>query len=133
MKDDIKNCPFCNKKEEGREIIIENDMVYATYDMFPVSRGHTLIIPKRHCSNYFDLSVEEQSSCWNLMNEVKEFISEKLQPDGFNIGINIDGAAGQTIAHVHIHLIPRYMGDVRDPKGGVRGVVPRRKEYPFRT
>jgi len=130
MRDDFQNCPFCNE-EEGREIIIENDMVYATYDKFPVSKGHALIIPKRHCSNYFDLSIEEQSSCWNLMNEVKALISEKLHPNGFNIGINIDEAAGQTIAHVHIHLIPRYHGDVHDPKGGVRGVIPRRKGYPF--
>ncbi len=130
MKDEIQHCPFCII-EEGREIIIENELTYATYDKFPVSNGHALIIPKRHCSNYFDLSIVEQSSCLNLMNSVKEIITQKLHPDGFNIGINIDEAAGQTIPHVHVHLIPRYQGDVREPKGGVRGVIPGRKKYPF--
>lgn len=130
MKDETQLCTFCIK-EEGREIIIENDIAYATYDKFPVSTGHALIIPKRHCSNYFELTLEEQSSCWNLVNKVKEIIKERLHPDGFNVGINIGEAAGQTIPHMHIHLIPRYQGDVREPEGGVRGVIPRRKIYPI--
>ena len=129
MKDETQLCPFCIK-EEGRETIIENDLAYATYDKFPVSTGHALIIPKRHCSNYFDLTLVEQSSCWNLVNSVKEIITDRLHPDGFNIGINIGEASGQTIPHVHIHLIPRYQGDVREPKGGVRGVIPIKKKYP---
>jgi len=129
MKDETQHCPFC-VKEEGRETIIENDLAYATYDKYPVSTGHALIIPKRHCCNYFDLTLVEQTSCWNLVNRVKEIITDSLHPDGFNIGINIGEAAGQTIPHVHIHLIPRYQGDVHEPKGGVRGVIPRRKKYP---
>ena len=130
MKHETQFCPFCISKE-GREIIIENDLAYATYDKYPVSIGHALIISKRHCGNYFDLTIEEQSSCWNLVNGVKEIITDRLHPDGFNIGINIGEASGQTIPHIHIHLIPRYNGDVAEPKGGVRGVIPRKKEYPF--
>jgi diadenosine tetraphosphate (Ap4A) HIT family hydrolase len=130
MNDDTQFCPFCIR-EEGREIIIENDLAYATYDKYPVSTGHALIISKRHCGNYFDLTPEEQSSCWDLMNGVKEIIRDRLHPDGFNIGVNIGEASGQTIPHVHIHLIPRYQGDVREPKGGVRGVIPKKKKYPF--
>lgn len=129
MKNETQFCPFC-LSEEGREIIIGNDLAYATYDKYPVSTGHALIIPKRHCGNYFDLTLEEQSSCWNLVNRIKENITDRLHPDGFNIGINIGEASGQTIPHVHIHLIPRYHGDVHEPKGGVRGVIPRRKKYP---
>ena len=132
MKDEIQHCPFCDK-EKGRETIIENDLAFAIYDKYPVSIGHTLIIPKRHCSNYFNLSIEEQSSCWGLINRVKDLISEECHPDGFNIGINIDESGGQTIPHVHIHLIPRYQGDVAEPAGGVRGVIPGRKKYPFLT
>ncbi len=130
MKDETQFCPFCIREEE-REIIIENDLAYATYDKYPVSTGHALIISKRHCDNYFDLTIEEQSSCWNLVNGVKEIVTDRLHPDGFNIGINIGEASGQTIPHIHIHLIPRYYGDVAEPKGGVRGVIPRKKEYPF--
>lgn len=130
MNDDTQFCPFCTRAE-GREIIIENDLAYATYDKYPVSIGHALIISKRHCGNYFNLTIEEQSSCWNLVNGVKEIITDRLHPDGFNIGINIGVTSGQTIDHVHIHLIPRYQGDVSEPKGGVRGVIPRKKKYPF--
>ncbi len=129
MKYETQFCPFCIKGD-GRELIMENDRAYATYDKYPVSTGHALIISKRHCGNYFDLTPEEQSCCWILVNGVKEIIRDRLHPDGFNIGINIEEAAGQTIPHVHIHLIPRYQGDVREPKGGVRGVIPWRKKYP---
>jgi len=99
------------------------------FDKFPVSKGHSLIIPKRHCSDYFKLTFEEQSECWSIVNKVKQILIEKYDPDGFNIGININEVAGQTISHVHIHLIPRYKGDVKDPEGGVRGVIPEKKNY----
>ncbi len=122
------NCPFCHP-DAGRDFILESDNTYSIFDKYPVSKGHALVIPRRHCSNYFELTHEEQNSCWETVNELKEILSEKFQPDGFNIGINVDEAAGQTVPHVHIHLIPRYAGDVDDPEGGVRGVIPDKKSY----
>jgi diadenosine tetraphosphate (Ap4A) HIT family hydrolase len=121
-------CPFCNL-ESDRKIILESSFAFSVFDKFPVSQGHALIIPKRHCKNYFDLSMEEQTECWKIVNEVKKMILEKYHPDGFNIGININEAAGQTVFHVHIHLIPRYEGDVEEPQGGVRGIIPHKKFY----
>jgi len=126
MNNDTLQCPFCNSE---RNIIKENHNCFAIFDGFPVSPGHALIIPKRHCENYFDLSLSEQNDCVELLNEVKKLIQEKNNPDGFNIGININKAAGQTILHVHLHLIPRYFGDVENPRGGVRGVIPSNKLY----
>ncbi len=122
------DCPFCNP-DKDREIILESASVYAIYDKFPVSNGHVLIIPKKHVSNYFQLSFKEQSACWFVLNSVQKIIQEKFNPDGFNVGININETAGQTVPHVHIHLIPRYNGDVEIPRGGVRGVIPTKKEY----
>jgi diadenosine tetraphosphate (Ap4A) HIT family hydrolase len=127
-KKENSNCPFCNPDPE-REIIVESATAYALFDRFPVNEGHTLIIPKKHCSDYFDLTFKEQSACWFILNTVKEIIQSKFNPDGFNIGVNINETAGQTISHVHIHLIPRYNGDVENPKGGVRGVIPGKKDY----
>lgn len=99
------------------------------YDKFPINKGHTLIIPKHHCSDYFNLYEEEQSTCWNMVNEIKFILTEKCNPDGFNIGINTNETAGQTITHLHIHLILRYAGDVKEPEGVVRGVIPEKKNY----
>jgi diadenosine tetraphosphate (Ap4A) HIT family hydrolase len=121
-----KPCPFCNVE---REIILENELSFAIYDGFPVNEGHALIIPKRHTANYFDLSLEEQKDCIELLNRVRGIVQEKYNPAGFNVGININEAAGQTVPHVHIHLIPRYEGDVDEPRGGVRGVVPGKRNY----
>lgn len=121
-------CIFCQPESE-REIIVESATAYAMYDKFPVNKGHALIIPKKHVENYFDLTFKEQSACFFMLNKVKEIINEEFKPDGFNVGINIGKAAGQTIFHVHIHLIPRYFGDVEAPKGGVRGVVPNKQKY----
>lgn len=121
-----KPCPFCNVE---REKILETEMSFAIYDGFPVNEGHALIIPKRHTANYFDLSLEEQKDCIELLNRVKVIVQKKYNPAGFNVGININEAAGQTVPHVHIHLIPRYEGDVEEPRGGVRGVIPERKSY----
>jgi diadenosine tetraphosphate (Ap4A) HIT family hydrolase len=128
MKQDPSDCPFCHF-DADREIIFENDLVYSTSDMYPVNKGHALVITKRHCSSYFELTDEEQSSCWKMVNEVKEVLVEQFNPDGFNIGINVNEAAGQTISHVHIHIIPRYMGDIDNPEGGVRGVIPNKRMY----
>jgi diadenosine tetraphosphate (Ap4A) HIT family hydrolase len=121
-------CPFCNL-DSDRELIVESATAFAIYDKYPVSVGHALIIPKRHCADYFELSFKEQSACLFMLNKVKEIISENSNPDGFNIGINIGEKAGQTVDHVHIHLIPRYNGDVEEPRGGVRGVIPTKQKY----
>jgi diadenosine tetraphosphate (Ap4A) HIT family hydrolase len=122
------DCPFCNPDSE-RELIVESATAYAIYDKFPVSEGHALIIPKRHCLDYFDLTFKEQAACIFMQNKVKEILTARFNPDGFNIGINIGESAGQTVHHVHIHLIPRYKGDVEEPKGGVRGVIPNKQKY----
>ena len=120
------SCPFCNL---DRDCLIESDTAFAIYDGYPVSPGHALIIPKRHVANYFELSEEEQAACFRLLNEVKAMVQERYRPDGFNVGINVEEAAGQTVGHVHIHLIPRYWGDVGEPRGGVRGVIPSKQQY----
>ena len=122
------DCVFCNPDSE-RELILESATTYAMYDKFPVSNGHALIIPKRHCANYFDLSFKEQSACWYILNKVKKIVTEKFKPDGFNIGINVNSQAGQTVPHVHIHLIPRFKGDVPNPTGGVRNIIPEKGDY----
>lgn len=122
------SCAFCNPEPE-RELIAESATAYAMLDKFPVSNGHTLIIPKKHCADYFDLTFKEQSACMFMLNFVKKILMKEFKPDGFNIGINIGESAGQTVPHVHIHLIPRYKGDVKEPRGGVRGVIPEKREY----
>lgn len=121
-----KPCSFCNME---REKILESELSFAIYDSFPVNEGHALIITKRHTSNYFDLTLEEQIDCIKLLNRFKGIVQEKYNPAGFNVGININESAGQTVSHVHIHLIPRYKGDVEEPRGGVRGVVQQRMSY----
>ncbi len=115
--------------EETRELIVETATVFSFYDKFPVSEGHALIVPKRLVSNYFDLTLKEQTACWIVVNKLKNILQEKFRPDGFNIGININEDAGQTILHCHIHIIPRYKNDVENPRGGIRGVIPSKKEY----
>lgn len=122
------NCPFC-KVESEREIIASSLLSVAFYDGFPVSPGHALIIPKRHVSSFFDLSKEERQDLLNLADSVKRILEERYHPDGYNIGINVGEAAGQSIFHVHMHLIPRYKGDVPSPRGGVRGVIPTKQNY----
>jgi diadenosine tetraphosphate (Ap4A) HIT family hydrolase len=122
------DCPFCNPESE-RELIVESATAYSIYDKFPVSKGHALIIPKKHSTDYFELTFKEQSACMYMLNEVRSIVAEKFRPDGFNIGINVGANAGQTVQHVHIHLIPRYKGDVSDPSGGVRGVIPGKQKY----
>ena len=123
-----KDCPFCLNNLTS-EILLENNFSYAIYDKFPVSKGHILIIPKQHNSNYFDLSLEEQKESLILLNNAKKILEKEFKPDGYNIGININKDAGQTIWHAHIHLIPRYSGDIEEPRGGVRGVIPFKKIY----
>ena len=121
-------CPFC-KLNSKVELICETATAVAFFDGYPVSKGHTLIIPKHHVANYFDLSDEEQQDLWQMVNHCKTILEKRFHPDGFNVGINVNKAAGQSVFHVHIHLIPRYKGDVENPKGGVRGVIPQKKNY----
>lgn len=121
------NCIFCNPDKES--IILRNDHGYARYDGYPVSLGHLLIIPYRHVSSLFELLDDELVGLWSLVKAGKEFLDVKYHPAGFNVGVNIGEAAGQSVFHVHIHLIPRYRGDVENPKGGVRGVIPGRMGY----
>jgi diadenosine tetraphosphate (Ap4A) HIT family hydrolase len=120
--------PFFDGDEE-RKILFESATAFSFYDKFPVNNGHALVVPKRVVANYFELTVKEQTACWIMINKIKEELQNKFNPDGFNIGININESGGQTISHVHIHIIPRYKGDVEKPRGGIRGVIPSKKEY----
>ncbi len=122
------SCPFC-QIQSSQKLLFENHSCRVLFDGFPVSPGHLLIIPKRHVANYFDLSIEEQQSLWEMVNQCKLYLDEQYHPDGYNIGINVNETAGQSIPHVHIHLIPRYNGDVPNPRGGVRGVIPNKQNY----
>lgn len=121
-------CPFCTPMPD-RELLSESATVYALLDKYPVSRGHTLIIPKLHIADYFDLPDRAKTACWLMVDRAKALLTERFHPDGFNVGINIGSAAGQTVPHVHIHLIPRYVGDVENPVGGVRNVIPGAGSY----
>ncbi len=124
-KNNENKCIFCNPYRK-LTLIAESSNAYAMLDGYPLSKGHTLIIPKRHVANYFDLTFEEQSSCWFMVNKVQEILTKKYQPDGFNMGLNINKAGGQKVMHTHIHLIPRYQGDVTNNKNiGIRGIIPK--------
>lgn len=125
---DMDNCPFCQLAPQV-EVIAQNDLCISFFDCFPVSPGHALIIPKRHEASYFDLTDNERSAMTQMMLDVKKLLDERFHPDGYNIGINVGEHAGQSIFHCHMHLIPRYKGDVPNPKGGVRGVIPSKQKY----
>jgi len=127
-RENSQDCPFCNP-EVNREIITESATVYAMIDKYPVSPGHALIIPKQHEPDFFELSERAKTACWIVVNRVKMLLTQRFKPDGFNIGVNIGHSAGQTVQHVHIHLIPRYKGDIENPTGGVRNVIPGRGDY----
>ncbi len=122
-------CPFCNL-QLPEEVIGENATFVAKYDRYPVSQGHVLLIPKRHTESFFEMTDEELHDFSRLLREARRTILAKYSPDGFNIGINDGSAAGQTIPHLHIHLIPRYQGDVEHPEGGVRKLIPNLISYP---
>ena len=120
-------CPFCALHQE--RIVATNGLAVATRDGFPVSPGHTLIIPKRHVATFFETTTEERLAMFELMDKAKHGIDAEFHPASYNIGVNDGPAAGQTIAHVHIHLIPRYAGDDADPRGGVRRIFPKKAKY----
>ena len=125
------NCVFCKLKKaiDKDRIIYEDSDWLAVLDNYPVSEGHTLLIPKRHCETFFDLSDVENQYFIATLNVVKGILDGRYNPDGYNIGMNCGEAAGQTVMHCHIHIIPRYNGDVDNPRGGVRGVIPSKQNY----
>ena len=116
----MSHCIFCNIPSE--QIIAENDLAVALYDKYPVNRGHVLVVPKRHVETYFEATLEEMDAITRLVIEVKNKLDQQFHPDGYNIGVNVGTAAGQTIFHLHVHVIPRYSGDVPDPREGIRRI-----------
>ena len=128
MRDPNNPCLFCNSKVSS--VAHENDLAYASYDTYPVSDQHCLIIPKRHVADYFDLSNEELIACNDLIKIIKQEVLDKDKSiKAFNIGTNAGKISGQSIMHCHIHLIPRREGDVDNPQGGVRSVIPKKQHY----
>jgi diadenosine tetraphosphate (Ap4A) HIT family hydrolase len=127
----MDDCAFCKLKEaiDKDRIIYEDSDWLAVLDNYPVSEGHTLLIPKRHCETFFDLSDVENQYFIATLNVVKGILDGRYNPDGYNIGMNCGEAAGQTVMHCHIHIIPRYKGDCENPRGGVRGVIPSKQQY----
>jgi diadenosine tetraphosphate (Ap4A) HIT family hydrolase len=122
-------CPFCQRIAANPSSIASTDLVVAFPDAYPLNPGHTLIVPRRHVGRISDLHDDERLAIWDLVPIVKAWIDAAYDPQGYNIGINDGPAAGQTIAHVHLHVIPRYAGDTPDPRGGVRWVIAERAPY----
>ena len=128
MRDPNNPCLFCSIEESG--LADENMLAYASYDTYPVSELHCLIIPKRHIKDYFELTNDEVISCYELIRKIKEEILLKdSSVKGFNIGSNIGKISGQSVLHCHVHLIPRRKSDIKNPRGGVRGVIPSKQKY----
>ena len=128
MKDPNNPCLFCDIKKSG--CAYENELAYASYDSYPVTKHHCLIIPKRHIKDYFDLSNDELVACNEIIQIIKkEIIKKDPTVKGFNLGTNIGKVSGQSILHCHLHLIPRREGDVDNPQGGVRSVIPNKQHY----
>jgi diadenosine tetraphosphate (Ap4A) HIT family hydrolase len=120
-------CPFCALGDTL--LVFESDLVVGFRDRYPVSRGHTLLVTRRHVATYFGASEDERKELWRAVEDVKHGLDGELHPDGYNVGFNAGEAAGQTVMHVHVHVIPRYVGDMPDPRGGVRGVIPGKQGY----
>jgi len=122
-----KPCKFCNPSPA--RTMIKGSLGFAAWDRHPVNPGHFLVLPHRHFSDYFEITDDERIELWSLVSQGKEVVEKKFNPDGYNIGINVGQYAGQSIFHLHIHVIPRYKGDVENPRGGVRAVIPTRQRY----
>ena len=120
-------CPFCNLAQE--RIFLETEATLVFLDAYPVTEGHALVIPKRHVASIFDLPSEELAAIWSQVATVRKLLAEKYSPDAFNIGVNDGAAAGQTVPHAHIHVIPRRKGDAPDPRGGIRWIIPGKAKY----
>jgi diadenosine tetraphosphate (Ap4A) HIT family hydrolase len=121
-------CVFCDRLNSG-DLIGANDLAVAFLDVFPLSPGHSLIVPRRHEADFLALTRPEQAAVWDLLPIVRRHVEANEVPDGYNIGINVGEAAGQTVAHAHLHVIPRHHGDVPDPRGGVRWIIPGKAQY----
>lgn len=121
-----QECCFCDFADP----LFGNELAFACLDKHPVTEGHLLILPRRHAPTWFDATDDERRAMLALLDEAKHWLDEHYAPDGYNIGINVGEAAGQTVPHLHMHLIPRYRGDTPAPRGGVRGVIPARQSYP---
>jgi diadenosine tetraphosphate (Ap4A) HIT family hydrolase len=126
QRNSSNNCIFCNPHKKIN-FLTESATAYAMFDGYPLSKGHVLIVPKRHVANYFELPFKEQAACWFMVNKVQEILNKEFQPNGFNVGININRAAGQSMMHTNIHIIPRYQGDAVGTKSGMRSVIPKGK------
>ncbi len=124
----MTGCALCGALA-GDGVVIETPDAVALMDKYPLNPGHCLILPRRHTPQLWDLSGPEAATLFALLTRARRLIDEKFAPDGYNIGVNVGEAAGQTIGHVHIHLIPRYVGDDDDPRGGVRWILPERAVY----
>lgn len=120
-------CPFCTLPPE--RVVAANELALAVRDGYPVSAGHTLLIPRRHIASFFELTKNERDAMFELLTREKTVLDEEFSPEGYNIGINDGAAAGQTVMHLHMHLIPRYVGDRPDPRGGVRWIIPEKADY----
>ena len=120
-------CPFCPPLE--RETLESHPLAISIADSFPLSQGHSLIVPRRHVPSFFDLAGEERLAILELLDRVKRLLDRRYAPDGYNIGVNDGPAAGQTVMHLHVHVIPRYQGDMDDPRGGVRWIFPDKAAY----
>ena len=126
----MSKCFFCDiQKQEDNNYIADNQYFFARYDDFPLSNGHFEIIPKEHIVSFFDLTPDQTLLLCSLIKDVKLIIDNKFKPDAYNIGINDGLAAGRTQHHLHVHLIPRYFGDVENPKGGIRNIIPQKADY----
>jgi diadenosine tetraphosphate (Ap4A) HIT family hydrolase len=122
-------CPFCRILSEQASAQDARGLAASFPDAFPISPGHTLVVPKRHVADFFELSANEQHSVWERVAEVRQRLAQEFAPAGFNVGLNAGSAAGQTVPHAHVHVIPRYDGDVSEPRGGVRWVIPGRAAW----
>ncbi|MGA9665519.1 MAG: HIT family protein [Gallionella sp.] len=125
MNDGTQICPFCNPDS----VLLENDLAYVKPDKYPVNPGHLLVIPRRHVADFFLTTEAEKIALLSLLDKAKHYLDGKHAPAGYNVGVNVGEVAGQTIPHVHLHLIPRYQGDMQNPRGGVRGVIPAQQNY----
>ena len=127
MTELTKKCPFCPPKEH--EILEVHRLALAITDNFPLTQGHALVVPRRHVASFFELTAEERLAMMEVLDRAKARIDSEHAPDAYNIGINDGAQAGQTVMHVHMHLIPRYKGDADDPRGGVRWIFPKKADY----
>jgi diadenosine tetraphosphate (Ap4A) HIT family hydrolase len=119
-------CIFCQR---DRSILAESKLSWAFFDNFPVTKGHSLVIPKRHVATIWEMTTDEYMDAFSLVRRVKDQLQKQFEPQGFNIGVNCEEAAGQTIFHAHIHIIPRYTGDAANARGGVRNIIPGKGNY----